>query len=160
MVSWCPLGWEAGLPWALRGDTVWGQRPEPGKGTPCVTLGFDSSAITALPSQLSVKKLWLLQGAISKAVHATGIKEQSFPLSPLWARVTPPVCPQRAGAKLGPATRFKSLSAISYKSFIERKFAEMPRWCFPAVCTQCIILPDCLSFPQDRHIHVYISKII
>lgn len=29
----CPLGWEAGFPWALPGDTMQGQRAEPGKGS-------------------------------------------------------------------------------------------------------------------------------
>lgn len=32
-------------------------------------------ALAALPSQLSVKKLWLLQRIISKPIHATKIKE-------------------------------------------------------------------------------------
>lgn len=60
------VDWEAGFVGALPGDIVWGHLSL-GKA-PGVTL-------TALPSQLSVKKLWLLQRIISKPVHATKIKE-------------------------------------------------------------------------------------
>lgn len=156
MSPWLGSRFAVGTAWWHRvGTETWAWERHSLCHTGLWQLCHHSSAITALSEEALVASRSHFQSCPCYRNQRT-----ELPFIPTVSQGNSTCVPTKGRGKAWSSHKIQSLSAISYKSFIERKFAEMPRWCFPAVCTQCIILPDCLSFPQDRHIHVYISKII